>query len=119
MKTSIALILLLVTQMGFMQKKDNRIDIFLKKIEKFYEQSSSDSTTWSMPNYHSDTLEHNMPIRSSNFFDHETGLEYSPHKKKIYDNKLQFVLDMSTGMVNDLETGETYSLKELLFRKKT
>ena len=90
-----------------------RLHAFLEKLDQFYERMNSKSDGWSMPNFQTRRNDTGMPMPEIRFLDHETGLEYSSHKGKIYSPDLKVGLDVKTGIVYDFKTKKEYRLGDL------
>jgi len=116
----IALFIAVLVIFSNINDEDNRLELFLNKIEKFLEIKEQMDTRWAMPNYNPKPEENDMlangPINIVE--DPQTGLRYSPTQGRIYDPKLQMGFDINSRIIYDLKTGKKYTLNELLKRKK-
>jgi hypothetical protein len=68
---------------------DNRLELFLNKVDTFFKSQGSKKGEWNMPDYIPQQSDNNMPIYAPYYYDHETGLQYSPPKGMIIYSKLE------------------------------
>jgi hypothetical protein len=97
---------------------NKRLEAFLGKVEKFYKNKDRQTTNWRMPNSNPESNMETMPNTNIDFYDNDSGLEYSPSRGKIFDPELNIELDMVTGMIYDFKTEKEYSLSELRSKEK-
>ena len=109
------LCLALTSSISFAVDDDDnkRLEAFLGKVEKFYKNKDRQTTNWRMPNSNPESNMETMPNTSIDFYDNNSGLEYSPSRGKIFDPELNIELDMVTGVIYDFKTEKEYSLSEL------
>ena len=110
---AICLLTLLNVISAFAIQDTDRMDEFLQKLDKFYESVRRNSRDWSMPNFKTVDTTANMPMPAIRFVDEETGLEYSPHTRKIYSPDLDIGLDATTDTIYDFKTGKKYNIHQL------
>jgi hypothetical protein len=92
---------------------DKRLEAFLGKLEKFYRNKDSQTTNWRMPNHNPETNMDHMPNVEVDFYDQESGLQYSPARGRVFDAKLNIELDVVTGVIYDFKTEKEYLLSDL------
>jgi len=90
-----------------------RLKSFLKKLENLQERQKDNPNKWPMPVYEPSAATR-MPQMELSVVDEETGLEYSNAGNKIFDRLLEFELDLGSGTISDLKTGEKFAYKELI-----
>jgi hypothetical protein len=114
------LLLALTSSMSFAIDDDDnkRLEAFLGKVEKFYKNKDRQTTNWRMPNSNPESNMETMPNTNIDFYDNDSGLEYSPSRGKIFDPELNIELDTVTGMIYDFKTEKEYSLFELRNKEK-
>lgn len=111
--------LVLMSAVGFANDDDDkRLDAFLGKIENFYKNKDRQTTNWRMPNSNPESNTDHMPSGNIDFYDHDSGLQYSPSRGKIFDPELNMELDIVTGIIYDFKTEKEYSLSELKGKEK-
>jgi hypothetical protein len=103
----------------FNNPEDNqRLKIFLKKLEHLQSRQEKSPNKWPMPVFKPNTF-HKMPLVAPNIVDNETGFEYSTYKNIILDRSLQLELDLASGVILDIKTGNKFSYSELTEYKKS
>jgi hypothetical protein len=114
------LFLALTSSVSFAVDDDDnkRLEAFLGKVEKFYKNKDRQTTNWRMPNSNPESNMETMPNTNIDFYDNNSGLEYSPSRGKIFDPELNIELDMVTGIIYDFKTEKEYSLSELRSKEK-
>ncbi|HZI25461.1 MAG TPA: hypothetical protein VFD46_10300 [Chryseolinea sp.] len=111
--TTIVLMFISVAGVCIDENDDKRLDVFLCKVEKFNKKKELATTNWRMPNVNPEASMDNMATANLSFFDHESGLEYTPATGKVFDSELKIELDLATGIVYDYKTKKEYLLSDL------
>lgn len=93
--------------------EDPRLEAFIGKLEKFYKNKDRQTTNWRMPNYNPETNLDHLPNAEIDFYDHDSGLQYSPARGKVFDPKLNIEYDPVTDIIYDFKTDTEYLLSDL------
>lgn len=93
--------------------EDPRLEAFIGKLEKFYKNKDRQTTNWRMPNHNPETNMDHLPNVEIDFYDHDSGLQYSPARGKVFDPKLNMEFDPVTGVIYDFKTDKEYLLSDL------
>ena len=117
----ISTIILLISILSLQNNSDmdyNRLEMFLNKVETFFKSQRLKQGEWNMPDYVPQQSDNNMPIYAPYYYDHKTGLQYSPPKGLIIDSKLEMELNVLTGIISDKKTGEQFLLEDFWSKKR-
>jgi hypothetical protein len=97
--------------------EDDRLEIFMDKLEAFSKNAQGDSF-WTMLYRSQSVDQYNMPVISNYSIDGRTGLHYSEHKGIIREPDLEIEFDVQSGKLFDLKRNEEYGIYELIEQRK-
>jgi hypothetical protein len=112
-------ILLLSLSFGFYtpDPQNDRLDIFMEKLEIFSKNKSKEGP-WYIPYYSENFGQSNMPVISHFSVDGITGLHYSEYKGIIREPDLEIEFDVRSGKLFDLKRDQEYSIFELIKERR-